>query len=209
MKHDWKKQEKELYIPKSKPEIVTVPAFKFFMINGQGNPNDAPFSDAVGVLYSLAYAVKMLPKKGLTPEGYFDYSVYPLEGVWDLPEECQTLDILDKNNLIYTIMIRQPDFVTNELAHEVIRSVKLKKPHVLLDSVVFNNIEEGLCVQMLHIGLYDEEPKTFSIMEEYCSQRNIKRKSKNHREIYISDARKTDANKLKTVLRYEIARDTN
>lgn len=123
-----RKKEKGLYIPKSKPEIVTVPAFIFFMINGQGNPNDTLFSEAVGVLYSLAYAVKMLPKKGLTPEGYFDYSVYPLEGVWDLPEECQTVDVLDINNFIYTIMIRQPDFVTNELAHEVIQSVKLKKP---------------------------------------------------------------------------------
>jgi hypothetical protein len=206
MKHEWKKQEKGLYLPKSKPEIVTVPSFKFFMLNGQGNPNDAPFSEAVGVLYSLAYAVKMLPKKGLTPEGYFDYSVYPLEGVWDLPEECQTFD---KNNFIYTIMIRQPDFVTNELAHEVIQSVKLKKPHYLLDSVKVDSIEEGRCVQMLHIGLYDEEPKTFSIMEEYCSQNNIKRKFKHHREIYISDARKTAADKLKTVLRYEIEQDAN
>lgn len=204
MKYEWKKQEKELYLPKAEPEIVTVPKFKFFSLDGKGNPNDEEFAEAIGVLYSLAYAVKMLPKKGLTPEGYFDYSVYPLEGVWDLAVEAQALEILDKNSLIYTIMIRQPDFVTCELAEEVIKNLKLKKPHPLLHNVKFNSLEEGLCVQMLHIGSYDEEPKTFSIMESYCKQNNLKRTAKIHREIYISDARKTEPNKLKTVLRFTV-----
>lgn len=206
MKYEWKKQEKELYLPKNKPEIFTVPNFKFFMINGKGNPNDEEFFEAIGVLYSLAYAVKMMPKKGKTPEGYFDYSVYPLEGVWDLAEEARALDILDKNSLIYTIMIRQPDFVTNELAQEVIKSLKSKKPHALLNNVKFNTLEEGLCVQMLHVGSYDEESKTFSIMEDYCTQNNLQRTSKIHREIYISDARKTSPDKLKTVLRFKVER---
>ena len=206
MKYEWKKQEKELYLPKTKPEIVVVPNLKFFMIVGKGNPNNEEFSEAIGVLYSLAYAVKMLPKKGVIPEGYFDYTVYPLEGVWDLAKEARALEILDKNSLIYTIMIRQPDFVTNELAQEVIIGLKMKKPHVLLDNVRFSSLEEGLCVQMLHIGLYDEEPKTFSIMEDYCTQNNLKRTGKIHREIYISDARKTQPDKLKTVLRFIVKR---
>ena len=116
MKFEWKKQEKELYLPKNYPEIVAVPKLKFFTLDGKGNPNDEEFSDAIGVLYSLAYAVKMLPKKGVMPEGYFDYTVYPLEGVWDLAKEAQARDILDKNSLIYTLMIREPDFVTDDLA---------------------------------------------------------------------------------------------
>jgi hypothetical protein len=202
MKYEWKKQEKEFYLPKEKPESVVVPKFKFFMLNGKGNPNNAEFSEAVTVLYSLAYAVKMLPKKGITPVGYFDYTVYPLEGVWDLAEEARVLKVLDKDSLIYTIMIRQPDFVTDELAEEVVKGVKAKKPHPLLDEVKFTSLEEGLCVQMLHIGPYDDEPKTFSQMEEYCTQQGLKRTSKIHREIYISDPRKTEPNKLKTLLRF-------
>jgi hypothetical protein len=202
MKYEWKKQEKEFYLPKEKPESVVVPKFKFFMFNGKGNPNNAEFSEAVTVLYSLAYAVKMLPKKGITPVGYFDYTVYPLEGVWDLAEEARLLEVLDKDSLIYTIMIRQPDFVTDELAEEVVKGVKAKKTHPLLDEVKFTSLEEGLCVQMLHIGPYDDEPKTFSQMEEYCTQQGLKRTSKIHREIYISDPRKTEPNKLKTLLRF-------
>ncbi|MDR3583815.1 MAG: GyrI-like domain-containing protein [Desulfosporosinus sp.] len=204
MKFEWKKQERELYLPKNKPEIVSVPKLKFFMLDGKGNPNDQEFSDAIGALYSLAYAVKMLPKKGVIPEGYFDYTVYPLEGVWNLAKEAQAREILDKNSLIYTIMIREPDFVTNELAAKIIKSLKIKKPHALLDNVKFDSLEEGLCLQMLHIGSYDEEPKTFSIMEDYCTQNNVKRTTKTHREIYISDARKTQPDKLKTVLRFQV-----
>jgi len=204
MKYEWKKQAKELYLPKDKPELVTVPNFKFFMINGKGNPNSEEFSEAIGVLYSLSYAIKMLPKKGIPPEGYYDFTVFPLEGIWDLDEEARTLDILDKNSLIYTIMIRQPDFVTDKLAQEVLKSVKLKKPHPLLDQVRFDRLEEGLCLQMLHIGPYDDEPKSFSVMEDYCKHNNLRRSSMTHREIYLSDMRKTQPEKLKTVLRFKV-----
>ncbi|EHQ90361.1 GyrI-like domain-containing protein [Desulfosporosinus youngiae] len=204
MKYEWKKQAKELYLPKNKPELVTIPDFKFFMIDGKGNPNSEEFSEAIGALYSLAYAVKMLPKKNSIPEGYYDFTVFPLEGVWDLAEEARTKEVLDKNSLIYTIMIRQPDFVTEKLAQEVINSVKLKKPHPLLDQVRFDSLEEGLCVQMLHQGSYDDEPRSFAIMEDYCVQNNLRRLSKIHREIYLSDVRKTQPEKLKTVLRFNV-----
>lgn len=206
MKYEWKKQAKELYLPKNKPELITVPTFKFFMIDGKGNPNSEEFSEAIGVLYSLAYAVKMLPKKGIIPEGYFDFTVFPLEGIWDLAEEARALEVLDKNSLVYTIMIRQPDFVTDELAQEVINNVKLKKPHPLLnnDKVRFDRLEEGLCVQMLHLGPYDDEPESFSIMEDYCKQNNLRRITKIHREIYLSDARKIQPEKLKTILRFKV-----
>lgn len=204
MKYEWRKQAKDLYLPKNKPEIIIVPRFNFFMIDGKGNPNDASFSEVIGVLYSLSYAIKMLPKKEIIPEGYFDYTVFPLEGIWDLAEEARELEILDKNSLIYTMMIRQPDFVTDGLAQEVIQRVKIKKPHPLLDKVKFKSLEEGRCVQMLHLGSYDDEAESFSMMEEFCLNNDLKRTSKIHREIYISDPRKVQPEKLKTVLRFKV-----
>lgn len=205
MKYEWKKAAKELYLPKNKPQLVTVPSFKFFMLDGSGDPNTEAFAEAIGVLYSLSYAVKMLPKKNIIPEGYFDFTVFPLEGIWDLAEEARNMEVLDKNSLIYTIMIRQPDFVTDKLAHEVINSVKLKKPHPLLADVRFDRLEEGACVQMLHLGPYSTESESFKIMEDYCKQNNLRRIAKTHREIYLSDARKTQQEKLKTVLRFKVA----
>lgn len=204
MKYEWKKQQKEIYLPKEKPEIITIPEFKFFTLKGKGNPNDTLFSEAVGVLYSLSYTVKMLPKKGLTPEGYYDYTVFPLEGVWDLSEKGRKLDYLDKDELIYTIMIRQPDFVTDDIAQYAIKTVFDKKDCLLTKNVSFEKITEGLCVQMLHVGPYDNESESFSKMNDFCKLNNLNRISKIHREIYISDFRKTEASKLKTVLRYNV-----
>lgn len=204
MKHEWKKQEKALYLPGNKPEMITVPRLNYFMLEGKGNPNGEEFGEAIGVLYSLSYAAKMLPKNGIIQDGYYEYTIYPLEGIWDLAEEARGLDRLDKNSLIYTLMIRQPDFVTNELADEIINNLKLKKPHSLLHKVRFDTLEEGLCVQMLHIGPYDDEPASFTMMEDYCKHNNLKRLSKIHKEIYISDARKTEPGKLKTVLRFKV-----
>lgn len=205
MKFEWRKHAKEFYMPKNQVELLAVPEFKFFMIKGKGNPNDEHFSEEVGVLYSLSYAVKMMPKSGITPEGYFDYTVFPLEGVWDISDKGKQQNDIDKNELIYTIMIRQPDFVTKEIAMKAIEIVKRKKPHPLLEHVTFNSIEDGLCVQMLHNGSYDDEPNSFAMMKKYCEENNLKRISKVHREIYISDARKTEKSKLKTVLRYGVS----
>lgn len=204
MKYEWKKQAKELYLPKNKPEVITVPSLKFFMLKGQGNPNSESFAETVGILYSLSYAVKMMQKKGTTPPGYFEYSIFPLEGIWDLAEEARGLKKLDKDRLIYTLMIRQPDFVTEELAQSIIEGLKKSKKHPLLDQVAFGSLEEGLCVQMLHIGSYDEEPGSFSQMEDFCNTNHLERKTKVHREIYITDARKTVPEKLKTVLRFQV-----
>lgn len=202
MKHEWRRHEKEYYIPKEKPALVDIPEFKFFMIKGKGNPNSEEFSEAIGVLYSLAYAIKMMPKNGYTPEGYFEYTVYPLEGIWDLTEVGKKQKILNKDEFIYKIMIRQPDFVTEELIVKAMEIVKKKKPHKLLDKVTFGTIKDELSVQMLHIGSFDDEPKSFSIMKEYCEENNLIIKTKAHREIYLSDLRKIETEKLKTVLRY-------
>ena len=204
MKHEWRKKEKNYYIPKAKPEIVNMEKFKFIQIKGSGNPNSEEFSEKVGVLYSLAYAIKMMPKKGITPDGYFDYTVYPLEGIWDLDEEGRLKNQFDKNNLVYNIMIRQPDFVTKEVFDLAMEMTKKKKPNKLLDDVVFGEIEEGMCVQMMHIGPYDDEYKSFEVMKEFIKDNNLVIKSLAHREIYISDVRKTAPEKLKTVLRYMV-----
>ncbi|NMS88487.1 hypothetical protein HGQ85_01015 [Clostridioides difficile] len=207
MKYEWRKKDKELYLPKENPIVVEVPEQKFIMLRGGGDPNDKEFTEAIGVLYSLAYAIKTMPKKGIVPEGYFDYTVFPLEAIWDKGEKSKCSDILIKEDLIYTMMIRQPDFVTQDLLDKAIDIVKKKKPHNLLEKVRFESMNEGLCVQMLHVGSYDNEPKSFDIMSEFCKRNNLVRKSNIHREIYISDTRKVSPDSLKTVLRFEVQRE--
>jgi hypothetical protein len=204
MKHEWKKEEKNLYMPKQKPELLTVLKQKFFMINGKGNPNSKEFAERVAVLYSMAYAIRMMPKQGYTPEGYYEYTVYPLEGIWDLTEEGKKLAALNKDELVYTIMLRQPDFVTKEIVDRAFENVRKKKPHPLLDDVYFDTIEDGLSVQMLHVGPYDNEPQSFAVMKEFIINNNLERATLKHREIYLSDVRKVEAAKLKTVLRYMV-----
>jgi len=204
MKHEWRKHEKNLYVPKNKPELVTVPEQKFFMIKGKGNPNSEEFSEKINVLYSLSYAVRMMPKGGYTPEGYFEYTVYPLEGIWDLTEEGRKLTNLNKDELVYTIMIRQPEFVTEEIIEKAFENVRKKKPHPLLEDVTFGVMEDGLSVQMLHVGSYDEEPQSFEKMNEFIETNSLDKVTLVHREIYLSDARKVEPAKLKTVLRYRV-----
>jgi len=206
MKHEWKKSEKQFYLPKSIPEFISIPKFKFFTIEGSGNPNDEFFGEYIAVLYSLSYGVKMSLKKGIEPKGYFDYTVYPLEGVWDIKEEARKsfTGTINKNDLVFKLMIRQPDFVDNDFALQILNQVKKKKPNALLDKVQFEEIIEGDCFQMLHLGSYDSEPASFKLMEDVTENEDYRRKSKIHREIYLSDARKVAPDKLKTVLRFNV-----
>lgn len=209
MKLEWKKDEKQFYLPKNTPEVITVPGFKFFTIGGKGNPNDAFFAEYIGVLYSLSYAVKMSPKKGLAPAGYFDYTVYPLEGIWDLTDEAKKSfnGSINKNDLVFKLMIRQPDFVDAEFARQMLELTSKNKPHRLLEQVRFEEITDGECIQMMHLGSYDDEPASFKIMEEFAIKQNYMRISKVHREIYLSDARKVSSEKLKTVLRFVVRKN--
>lgn len=205
MKHEWKKSEKELYLPKDKPVTIEIPKFKFFTIDGSGNPNSESFAKEIEILYAMAYAVRMMPKKGHTPEGYFEYTVYPLEGVWDLTEEGRNSDSLDKDQLVYKIMIRQPDFVTDDV---FLRALEIASKKINKDSlarVKFEEIEDGLCVQMLHQGSYDDEPASFDAMKKFAQDNGLNRTEMTHREIYLSDARKTAPDKLKTVLRFKVS----
>lgn len=200
-KYEWKKAEKSYYNPVKVPQLVDIPAFKFFTLAGKGNPNDAFFAEYIQCLFSLSYTLKMQWKK----ENGFDYAVYPLEGVWSLQTPTNQNDgVLDKDNLLFNLMIRQPDFVTEEYAADIIEKVKAKKPHPLLEDVKFETITDGLCVQMLHIGSYDSEPVSFAEMNTFALDNNLSRSSLVHREIYLSDARKIQPEKLKTILRFQV-----
>lgn len=206
MKHEWRKKEKDFYLPKNKPINIRIPEFKFFTIDGKGNPNSEIFPKYIEVLYSLSYAVKMSYKKGIEPKGYFDYTVYPLEGIWDISEEVKKSfnGKIDKNELIFKLMIRQPDFVDEQFASFIMEETKKKKPHEFLDNVHFEKIIDGNSVQMMHLGSYDNEPKSFKIMEDFAEANNLKRLSKIHKEIYLTDARKVAPEKYKTVLRFKV-----
>ncbi|MDC7224639.1 MAG: GyrI-like domain-containing protein [Spirochaetales bacterium] len=206
MKYEWRKEEKGLYLPKAIPTEVRVPEMGFFCVEGAGNPNGEAFGEYIQALYSLAYGVRMSGKGGTAPEGFFEYTVYPLEGVWGLTEKgrAEYDGSLNKDELAFTLMIRQPDFVTADYAAELCERTKKKKPHPLLEKVRFERREEGRCVQMLHLGPYDEEPASFERMEEFCRAEGLVRQGKVHREIYLSDVRKTAPEKLKTVLRFSV-----
>jgi hypothetical protein len=206
MKHEWRKHEKQFYAPKAKPEYIEVPSFKYFVIEGEGNPNSEAFAEKVGLLYALSYAIRMSPKKNRAPKNYFEYTVYPLEGIWDLNEKGRADydGSFDKNNLVYRIMIRQPDFVTEAYAQEVISWLKKEKPNDLLNQVSFEAIADGPSVQMLHQGSFDSEPASFEKMQAFTEDQNWKRLSLRHREVYLNDARKTAPEKLKTILRFKV-----
>jgi hypothetical protein len=204
MKYEYKKSEKELYGPKAKPQVIEASKQKYFCIKGCGNPNNEDFADRVGVLYSLSYAIRMMPKNGYTPDGYFEYTVYPLEGLWDLTEKGRNKECLDKNELLYTIMIRQPDFVTKEISNKAFEIANKKKPSPLLNEAYFDEIEDGLSVQMMHIGPYDNEKESFNKMKQFIKENNYEIKTLVHREIYLSDPRKADVSKMKTILRYRV-----
>ncbi len=147
-----------------------------------------------------------MKKVEIPPKNYQDWTVYPLEGIWDISENAKPNNTkeLNKDDLVFDLMIRQPDFVSVDFFNEMLEITKVKKPHKLLDKVKFQKIKEGKCVQMLHIGSYDDEPESFQKMEILTRELNLKRKPKGHREIYLSDFRKVEKDKLKTVLRFEV-----
>jgi len=197
-----------LYKPSVKTaEIVSVPAMRFAMADGRGDPNTSKdFEDAVGALYAVSYGIKFLPKKGAAPQGYFDYRVSALEGLWDMPQGVE-YTLVNKDKFIWTLMIMQPGFVTQELFEEV-RDEQLKKKGIdALRRIRFETYEEGLCCQMMHIGPYDAEPASFEKMMKYCEENGYRRMEKSHHEIYMSDARRTLRENLKTILRFKVIKD--
>ena len=199
MKYEWKKQEKELYGAKTVPAVVTVPEQNYIMISGEGNPNDADFSNRVSALYSVAYAVKMAYKKA-AQGGIDDCAVYPLEGVWQKIEG----DELVKENLRYTLMIRQPGFIEKDRIDAALECAKVKKPNPLLEEIRFEIVQGGTCVQILHIGAYDDELVSFAMLDKFARALSLTRAESCHREIYLNNANRTEKSKLKTILRYMV-----
>ena len=201
MKYEWRKQEKNLYGVKQTPIIVEVPKQKFILLKGKGNPNEVDFSDRISALYSLAYAIKMLFKnamKNKTDNDITDFTVYPLEGFWKKVNGEE----LDKNKLEYTLMIKQPDFITQEIFLNALENVQKKKPNVLYNKVSFGCIDGGKAIQILHIGSYDTELASFEKMDKLTKELGVFRCADSHREIYLSNKNKTSEDKLKTILRY-------
>lgn len=203
MKYEWRKQEKQFYLPKDKPMLIDIPKANYLCIQGKGNPNNEDFSNRVAVLYKLSYTIKMLPKKGFIPKDYYDYTVYPLEGLWDLSDKGKQSQQFNKDELLYTIMIKQPDFVNKEVLAKALDLINITS-NALFKDVYLKEIEDGLSVQMLHTGSYDDEDISFQHMNTFIKENHLQRKTQVHREIYLSDTRKVKQEKLKTVLRYMV-----
>ena len=207
MPFDFKKEYKEFYMPKGKPEIVTVPKMNYIAVRGKGNPNeeDGEYKKSIELLYGIAYTIKMSKKGDHKIEGYFDYVVPPLEGFW-WQENVDGIDYSRKENFQWISVIRLPDFVTKADFEWAIEEATRKKK-MDFSKVEFLEIEEGLCVQCMHSGSYDDEPATVAAMDKFIGDNGYENDisdTRRHHEIYLSDARKVAPEKLKTVIRHPI-----
>lgn len=201
---DYKKDFKDLYQPKNKPSIIDVPQMSFIAIDGKGNPNtSAEYATAIEVLYGFSYTIKMGNKQTL------QYVVPPLEGFWNVEGNFRGggASITDKDKFEWTMLIRQPDFVTEEVFNDTKNILAKKKPNLDTSKARFEIINEGLCVQVMHIGSYDDEPSTIVLMDSYAIENGYVldiNDVRRHHEIYLSDPRKTIPEKLKTIIRHPI-----
>ena len=207
MAFDFKKEYKEFYMPKNTPSIVNVPKMNFIAVRGNGDPNkeDGEYKKAIGLLYGVAYTIKMSKKSDHRIDGYFDYVVPPLEGFW-WQDGVTGVDYGNKDSFEWISVIRLPDFVTKKDLDWAIREAAAKKKKDF-SKVEFFTYDEGLCVQCMHIGSYDDEPDTVQRMHEFMKQEGYEldiSDERMHHEIYLNDARKTEAGKLKTIIRHPI-----
>lgn len=204
---DFKKEYKEFYMPKSKPEIVTVPIANYIAVRGKGNPNQegGAYQQAIGILYAVAYTLKMSYKGSHKIEGFFEYVVPPLEGFW-WQDNVKGVDYGDKELFNWISVIRLPNFVTkNEFDWAVAEAAEKKK--LDCSKAEFLTLDEGLCVQIMHIGSFDDEPASVAIMDQYLHENGYENDltdARLHHEIYLSDARKVEPSKWKTVIRHPI-----
>ena len=207
MPFDFKKEYKEFYLPPKKPGIVQVPAMRFVAVRGQGDPNDedGAYQAAMSVLYGIAYTIKMSPKASHAIDGFFEFVVPPLEGFW-WQEGVAGVDYARKQDFNWISCIRLPGFVTrDEFDWAVAEATRKKKAD--FSSAELMELEEGLCVQCLHVGPYDDEPATVDAMHAFAAEQGYELDFSNgrlHHEIYLSDARRTAPEKLKTVIRHPV-----
>lgn len=207
MSFDYKKEYKEFYMPKNKPAIVTVPEMNFIAVRGKGNPNDegGEYKNSIGLLYAIAFTIKMSYKGPHKIDGYFDYVVPPLEGFW-WQDGGGEIDYANKDGFNFISLIRLPDFVTKADFDRAVKEAAEKKK-TDFSKAEFLTYDEGLCVQCMHIGSYDDEPATIEEMHGYMRSNGYESditESRFHHEIYLSDPRKCAAEKLRTVVRHPI-----
>ena len=209
MPFDFKKEYKEFYLPPAKPTIVTVPKANYIAVRGKGNPNDesGAYQQAIGILYAVAYTLKMSYKTDHRIEGFYDYVVPPLEGFW-WQEGIDGIDYSDKSTFCWISVIRLPDFITKADFDWAVQTAS-KKKKIDCSKAEFLTIDEGLCVQIMHIGPYDNEPASVALMDQYLAETgylNDLSDTRLHHEIYLSDARKVAPENWKTVIRHPIKR---
>lgn len=207
MAFDYKKEYKEFYMPKNKPGIVDIPSMNYLAVRGSGNPNEegSEYKQSIGLLYGIAFTIKMSKMGNHQIDGYFDYVVPPLEGFW-WQDGVKGIDYAQKENFRFLSVIRLPDFVTKEdFAWAVGEAERKKKTD--FSKVEWLTYHEGVCVQCMHIGAYDDEPETIRLMHEFMEEQGYEleiTESRYHHEIYLSDARKVAPERLKTVVRHPI-----
>lgn len=207
MTFDYKKEYKEYYLPKNKPVLVSIPTMNYIAINGHGDPNDekGEYKDALSLLYSIAFTLKMSYKTDYHIEGYFSYVVPPLEGLW-WQNNSNTIDYQHKEDFNWISMIRLPDFITKKDVDWAITTANAKKQKDH-SKVYFYTLEEGLCVQCMHRGSFDDEPATLELIHSYIDNNDLLTdisETRRHHEIYLSDPRKCKAENIKTVLRIPV-----
>ena len=209
MAFDFKKEYKEFYMPKNKPEIVTVPRANYIAVRGKGDPNETggDYQKAIGVLYAVAYTLKMSYKTDYRIQGFYEYVVPPLEGFWWQPD-VEGINYADKSTFHWISVIRLPDFVTEEDFRWAVQTAE-KKKKMDCSAAEFLTIDEGECVQILHIGSFDDEPDTVAKMDAYITEQGYENdfgEGRLHHEIYLSDARRVAPEKWKTVIRHPVKR---
>ena len=207
MAFDFKKEYKEFYMPRNKPEIIHVPKANYIAVRGTGDPNEenGMYQKAIGILYAVAYTLKMSYKTDYRIKGFFEYVVPPLEGFW-WQEGLDSINYADKALFHWISVIRLPDFVS-EKDLEWAKETAAKKKKIDCSSAEFLTVDEGLCVQIMHLGAFDDEPATIAIMDNYIKENgylNDMTGKRLHHEIYLSDARKVAPEKWKTVIRHPI-----
>ena len=207
MAFDFKKEYKEFYMPKNKPEIVSVPAANYIAVRGTGDPNEegGAYQQAISVLYAVAYTLKMSWKTDYRIAGFYDYVVPPLEGFW-WQDNAEGVDYTDKSQFNWISVIRLPDFITKKDFDWAVETAA-KKKKLDCSMAEFLTVDEGLCVQIMHVGPFDNEPETVAVMDRFLAENGFQNDFSNtrrHHEIYLSDARKVPPEKWKTVIRHPI-----
>jgi len=209
MAFDFKKEYKDLYSPKTSPTLIDIPEMVFIMVDGKGNPNTSEeYKSAVELLYGISYTIKMNKSDGAQPAGYFAYVVPPLEGLWQLDDGAGDW-YADKEKYRWTSMIRQPEFVNLSVFETAMTELSKKKPNLDASRARLETYTEGLCVHAMHIGPYDDEPRTNAAIAQYIADHGYISAigdARRHHEIYLADPRKTAPEKLRTIIRHPIAK---